>query len=800
MRRPTLSRPLAWSLSVLVTVMAACSETTAPDPIDECAGKGALTGCVPSWGEFSPLASEQAPTPTPDPAVVSEVTEELERFDEAEEKFVSLGNVTFVCTDKTYSFTENPSQALSFNMDETVIWPGALIQGRSHRDAANTGGLLELPIRERAPINVTVTFNNDDNSRLVDSPDNGSVSSALGSMILGAELQGLATANNIDFKQEVFSSEKQAAVAFGVSGRYLGFEASAQGSTTSSVSTNVVAAQFKQQMYVAGVTQPSTPQAFFSDAFTDEAYQAQETLGRIGPANPPLYVARVGYGRMMVFTMSAKAEASEIKGALEVAYNGVGGSAQANLSAKQTAILNSAELRISQVGGDQQNALNAISTGKLEDYFSDTAPLTSAAPLWFELKSLTGEVAVVSEPGTYTETTCVPKLPGTFDYQDEQSMTIPFTPGTQRTTLQADVNGDGRMDLVFNERRTSPALNRTHVALASGAGMFTLQSAFDHSETPAEGWENFNVHVADLDGDGRDDLVWNALTASNNVNYLAMSTGDGLYTERPRQERPAGGWNTYRAVVGDLNGDGRDDLLWTNAGSTNTTTLRTYFGIAKSDSTLATPLYVDRAGNFSGYQNVALAQMDGAGGVDLVLNALGNLYNNTYVGRFTATSDTTGTLSFPPAYVDPVDGWATYRFRVGNIDGQPGADLAWASPEGRVYRHLNSGNGSFGTRPPFYDSNFANTSMHLADFNNDGRQDILLVNQTAGDNQLLTGFGLADGNFTYPAGVQTHPEVPVSGWLPYSDIFVGDVNADGKADIVWTNPSGDARIYVALAK
>lgn len=359
MRDTNQNRRLAWSLAAMVTTIAACGETTGPDidPVDECAGKGALSSCLPTWGTFSPQQATQAPTEDPAAAQTSEVTEELERYDEVADAFVSLGNTTFVCTDKTYSFTDNPSEALAFNLDQTVIWPGALVQGLSHRDGNSIGGLLELPIRERAPINVTLSFNNQDNTRLVSDPNNSSIAQALGSMIGNAEGEGLATANNIDFAQETYSSEQQAALAFGVSGRYLGFEASAQGSATSSVSTNVIAAQFKQQMYVAGVTQPATPAAFFSDAFTDGVYQSHAQLGRLGPANPPLYVSRVGYGRMMVFTMTAKAEASEIKAALNVAYNAIGAGGSGSLSAKQSAILSSAEIRISQIGGDQQNAI-----------------------------------------------------------------------------------------------------------------------------------------------------------------------------------------------------------------------------------------------------------------------------------------------------------------------------------------------------------------------------------------------------------------------------------------------------------
>lgn len=795
-------RPWLWSLAAMIVSMVACSETTTgPDPIDQCAGKDALGSCLPTWSEFSPLQASMAPTEDPSATQVSEVTEELERFDEQTGALVTLGSATFVCTDKTYSFTDNPSQALSFRLDETVIYPGALIQGLSHREGNSIGSVLELPIRERAPINVTLTFNNQDNTRLVNTPDNSSIAEALGSMIGNAEAEGLATANNIDFKQETYSSEQQAALSFGVSGRYLGFEASATGSRTTSVSTNVVAAQFKQQMYVAGVTQPSTPAAFFSDAFTDAAYQSQAQLGRIGPANPPLYVSRVGYGRMMVFTMTAKAEAEEIQGALDVAYRFVGGDVQAELTAKQSSILSSAEIRISQVGGNQQSALAAISTGRLADYFTDTAELTSAAPLWFELKTLTGEVAHVSEPGTYTETTCVPKLPGTFEYEDEQNLSIPFTPGTQRTTLQADVNGDGMMDLVFNERRTAPALNRTHVAVAGGAGGFTLLSPWDHGAEPAEGWENFDVLVGDFDGDGNSDIAWNTRGATNVV-YLATSMGDGSYTEGARQQHVNGGWGDYRVLAGDISGDGRDDLVWTNAGAPGSSSvLRTYFGLSRTDGTLSmNSNFVDRGGDYRGYRAVHLAQMDGAGGLDVVYNAPTATGNAIYVGRFTATSDSTGTLSFPGAFYDPVNGWDGYSSNVGNIDGTSGGDLVWINGLGGIHRTLNTGNGTFLPKRSYVSPKLTSQNHFLADFNNDGRDDVLLVRLTADTNQLITGFGLEDGDFTFPAGVQTHPGVPTVGWEPFDDIFVGDVNGDGKADIVWTNPSGDAQIYVALAK
>ncbi|MEJ2677815.1 MAG: FG-GAP-like repeat-containing protein [Gemmatimonadota bacterium] len=803
-------KPLGYGvLAALVLLLVHCSKNspTSPDTGTSggCSSVSDLSTCLPSWQEYSPKQASEAPTPTGQTSSKDE-TGPLERIDSTG-ALVSVGNVTFVCTDSTFNFVDNPEKALSFNIDETKIWPGALIQGKTHRDGTKIGDLQELPIRERAPLTVTLSFNNNDNTRTVDNPEQGSVHQALGDMIGNAQADSLATANNITFKEDTYSSEKQAAAAFGVSGRYLGFEASAKGSLSSSVSTSTVVATFQQQMYIAGVTQPSTPADFFSDAFTADKLKQQEDLHRIGPDNPPLYVSRIGYGRMMVFSMSAKASATDVEGALNAAYKGIAGGAAVHLSAKDSAILSTSEFRISQVGGDQSSALRAIQTGQLADYFTDTAPLTSAAPLWFELKTLTGETAEVSEPGTYTQTTCVPKLPGTFDYQKEQVLSIPFTAGTQRQTLEADVNGDHMQDLVFDELQTAPALNIVHVALANGDGTYTLAPPDSSPYNPAEGWENYKMLSADVDGDGRADLVWNTLGDSNVV-YIAMSNGDGTFDWRGREVHTNVGWGNYTVTTGDLNGDGKTDLLWTNAGGGDPNVLRSYFGLAQADTTFSMiDNHVDKSGNYGGYNPAITANFDNRNGDDFSVSAIGTTYNNTYVGLFMPASDSTGTLSFPAYFGESGGGWGAYVALAGDVDGTNGADMVFAATKaplntfGRIYVALNNGNGTF------TNAGYQNTALragpeeaYLADFNNDGRDDILKNFRSDTTNQVLVGFGTSTGKFAFPAGIQYAPTTPSVGWLPYDKVFVGDVNGDGKADIVWTNPSSDAHIYVALAK
>lgn len=793
------------AFAALATALVACGADDAapvepaPPPIaGECRNAQDFQSCLPNWQEYADPRPEQAPAVV-DSGAPREVRETLERIDD-EGETVSLGDVTFVCTDRTFNFLDNPERAVSFNIDETVIWPGALIQGRSHRDGTSIGQLLELPIRERAPVSLTVTFNNQDNSRTVSDPQAASVRAAIGSMIGNAQAEGLATPNNIDFSSETYASEQQAALRFGFSGRYMAFEATASGSIERSVTTNTVTAKLVQQMFVAGVTQPATPASFFSSAFSSARYKEHEALGRVGPNNPPLFVSRIGYGRMMVFAMSARAEASDMRATLETAWRGVGASAGASLSARQRAILQQSSIRITQVGGDQASALAAIRTGKLGDYFSNVAPLTSAAPLWFELKALTGEVATVSEPGRYTQTTCTPKLPGTFEFQSEQTLAVPFSAGTRRQVVHADVDGDGRMDLVFNERRSTPSLNRVHVARGLSDGAFQLLPPTENPNTPTEGWESFELFTPDIDGDGRADLAWNSL-GTDNVVYTGASGINGSFQWRQRQVHSNRGWTTYTAEIADLNGDGRDDFVWS---ARSTASVRTYFGLAQSDGTFSMIAnFVDRAGNYSGYSPGRVGQFTGDRYHDVVFNALGSNFNNTYVGAFTPTSATRGALAWT-LYQRPGTGWTNNQFLIGDIDGRNGDDLLWVSAGGSnsfIWRSLNSGNATFSARPGGQTAAINGRAIgYVGDFNDDGRSDVLLNVRTANSNELLVGFGGATGDFTFPAGVQRHPKTPSVGWGPFDQVFIGDVNGDGKDDAVWTSPSSDARIYVALAK
>jgi hypothetical protein len=72
---------------------------------------------------------------------------------ETQPKAPTGNDATTHCKTTRYTLAGNPDQIVIFQPDVQVLWPGALIQGNG---LLSIGSLRELPIRERAPIPVSV--------------------------------------------------------------------------------------------------------------------------------------------------------------------------------------------------------------------------------------------------------------------------------------------------------------------------------------------------------------------------------------------------------------------------------------------------------------------------------------------------------------------------------------------------------------------------------------------------------------------------------------------------------------------
>ena len=710
------------------------NDNGAPAQVDEF-----LTG-LPTWSSFTSdvngpdqAAAAAGPAETlPDEVVdVGEVEEDG--------SVTVIPDVTYRCTQTPYTLSKNPERVVMYSPDVELLWPGGLIQGRSRKEL---GSLLGLTIRERTPIRVSIpSFATSDNFREVEAPDQATVSQAVGSMIGNATQAGLASPSTITFKMDSYSSETQFGLSVDVSGHYLGFSASATGDVSRNASETTITAHFYQKMFEVVVAPPQSPGALFSSDFTQAKLDEQVALGRMGPDNIPIYVSNVVYGRMMMFSFTSTASESDIRGTISAAYETIGGGVSGSLSAREQKILQTAKIAVTSLGGDAQATIDVIRSGDWSRYFTDVAPLSSAAPLSYTFRNLgDGSIAGVTESTNFNLRQCqaIPATPGTFAFLDPQVETAPFSGGVK--TLLGDVNGDGRADFVWNQLQSGS--NRLYAGISNGDGTFAFPSVRVRTGT----WSGYRLAVADAagatgTGDGLDDLVWVRSLAGTLGIYLGRSLGTSQFEYEPWQQLSGTYASDWRQLAANVDGDQDADIVLNRLNGTgNTTTVLRSNGDATWTQLAAGSL----GGGWTNYRVLA-ADVDGLGATSLIWADTASTSNTIRVGRWNGSAFTflTAQNAQYRADTDPA-----LRVLAGDVDGDGDADLVW--------------------------------------------------NTTGAVNRTYVSLGQGDGSFDFSSLSQLHPDGAAS-WPQYS-MYVADVNGDGRDDIVWNWAAATNRIFTAIGK
>jgi hypothetical protein len=385
-------------------------------------------------------------------------------------------------------------------------------------------------------------------------------------------------------------------------------------------------------------------------------------------------------------------------------------------------------------------------------------------------------IVTASETGTVTATNAFTYVPPTTAVSFTAPSQQGLTDGPSDTAV-ADLDGDGDVDFVT----VNPAAqNVSHIQNATAPGSTSAQlngaTGLLLPATP------FDVAIADVNGDLKPDIaVANGDGGGGQVSFFLNSTpAGGLISFGGRTDVTAG--NTTTAVaLGDLNGDGKPDLVAASPGSAELRAAINTTAAGAAVPTFDTPLTI----LISGSQDVALADVNLDGRLDVVvaqsLTSLRVFLNETAPGA------TTPALSAPTVVFVASSAGQVRAFDV-NGDGRSDfavqeqfAGLLDVFPNETVPGSSNvtlSDNSILLSVP----GATLPADLEVGDLNGDGRPDLLIARGPA---PHVASVYLNETPTGSPTPTFT-AEIP----LPINNgtgVAVGDVNLDGRLDVVVAN-------------
>jgi hypothetical protein len=311
------------------------------------------------------------------------------------------------------------------------------------------------------------------------------------------------------------------------------------------------------------------------------------------------------------------------------------------------------------------------------------------------------------------------------------------------------------------------------------ASLYSLQpdGSFAATATLQAGLLPSRIVTGDLNADGRDDLV--VLNAGAGSLSVFLQNADGTFSSRGEIPVSIGASDL---ALADVDGDGSPDLLVTNQVTGDLTVLLNQGNGAFVPSGRfragAGPFDIKdlngspAVASLEGTDGLAAGAFTGDGATDVV--AVNRAANTFSLLRGI------GSASFLNPQIFPT-GSHPAAIRVGDLTADGHAD-AVVLEDSRVEVFLGDGVGGFKRMPPI-DAGAAPTGLTIADINGDGIPD-LVVGNALGDVLILYGNG--DGTFRPYQRVDHRVSLAV----------VKDTNHAGQDDVIVADPSLD-RVFVA---
>jgi len=314
-------------------------------------------------------------------------------------------------------------------------------------------------------------------------------------------------------------------------------------------------------------------------------------------------------------------------------------------------------------------------------------------------------------------------------------------------------------------------------------------------EYDSGGYTGTAVAVGDLNGDGKLDVVVANYCSDSGCQVgegsagVLLGNGDGTFQAVKTYD--SGGVYARAVAIADLNGDHKPDLIVANGASNTVGVL-----LGNGDGTFQPAVTYGSGGMFP--SSVAVADVNGDDIPDILLNnacsdpncdgTVGVLLGNGNGTFQPVVTYSSGALNAFSVAVADVNHDGKPDLIVGNSCGFP------CDATGAVAVLLGNGDGTFRAAVIYNSDFYIVYSVTVADVNGDGNPDLVVAN---GLNPGTVGVLLGNGDGTFRPAI-TYDS---GGSRPFS-VAVADVNGDGKLDLIVANSEllagGDGDVGVLL--
>ena len=358
--------------------------------------------------------------------------------------------------------------------------------------------------------------------------------------------------------------------------------------------------------------------------------------------------------------------------------------------------------------------------------------------------------------------------------------------------IAADFDGDGKPDVaVTNGQGGSWSVFRN----TSTSGSITYASEQNFRVGPS-GQSIYGLAVGDLNRDGKPDVVVADRDSSKINVYINTSTSGSISFGNLSSSTtvPATTFAKYvvthpwQVKIADLDADGRPEIIVAGDDQQKFSYFRNIYNGSSAFNATSFATKVDVSVPSSQFLDaLAIGDIDGDGKPDVIAGAQTTNVNNLQV--FRNTSSAPGSISFASAVTSSSAQYIWY-LAVGDLDGDGKADIV-AGNNGASYLTVlpnssTSGSITFGT-PLLLASNGGGYGVTLADFTGHGKPDIAYVNSDGGSMNTVSIYRNTSSSGT----ISFSPKNDFASASSQSWAVVSvDMNGDGKPDMVVPNYQG----------